>query len=98
MNSSKSISYREGINKRSCYGCRYHSKDRQCTMNLEIECSVDGNYKNWEPNLKICKKCVWSTNVSGKLFCLFIRGTCLRKDQIFYNAVLNSGKDDVDGI
>ena len=98
MSSNKSRSCREGTNKRSCYGCRHHTKDRQCMVNLEIECSIDGNFKNWEPNLDICRKCVWSTDLSGKLFCLFISGTCLKDDIVFKNAVLNSGKDVVDGI
>ena len=80
MNSNKSNSCREGIYKRSCKNCRYCTRNRHCSINLEIECSVDVNFKNWEPNLKICKKCVWSTNVSGKLFCLFIQGTCLRNE------------------
>lgn len=98
MNSNKSQSCREGFNKRSCYGCRYHTKDRQCTAHLEIACAIDGNFKNWEPNLNICKKCVWSTDLSGKLFCLFIGGTCMKDDQVFKNALLNSRKDDGRGI
>ena len=81
MNSNKSNSCREGINKRSCYGCRYHTKNRQCTLNLEIECAVNSSFKNWEPDLKICKKCVWCTDLSGKLFCLLIKGTCILKDE-----------------
>lgn len=98
MNSNKSYCFREDMNKRSCNGCRYYTKDRRCAKNYEIECSVDGNYDRWEPSYKTCKKCVWSTDVSGKLFCLFIRGTCLKNDQVFVNAVLNGRKGEASGV
>ena len=97
MNSNKLQSCREGINKKSCYGCRY-SRNRKCTINREIKCSVDGYYKDWEPSLNICRKCVWSTDVGGKLFCISANGTCLKKEQIIKNAMLNSRKDDRYGI
>lgn len=98
MNSNKLQSCREGIAKKSCYGCRYKSKNLNCTINREIECSVDGYYKYWEPNLKTCKKCMWSTNVGIKLFCISVQGTCLRKEQIRRNAMMNGRKDDRNGI
>ena len=78
MNSNKSRSYRENGYSRSCFGCRHH-KGQNCNINMEMECAVDGNYKFWEPNIKTCKKCVWSTDVGGKLFCLFAQGTCMKK-------------------
>ena len=81
MNSNKSNSCREGIYKRSCNDCRYHTRNRHCSINLENECSVDGNYKNWEPDLKTCKKCVWCNDTGGKLFCLLIQDTCMLKDE-----------------
>jgi len=82
MNSNKSRSYRGGKNKRSCNGCRYQTHDRECGINIEMKCAVDGNFEYWEPSFETCKKCVWSTDVSGKLFCIFTQGTCMRYDPI----------------
>ena len=79
MNSNKSQFCLADSNRRSCNGCIFHKGGQQCKLNLEIECSVDGNYKNWTPNPKMCKKCVWSTDVGGKMFCLFIQGTCAKQ-------------------
>ena len=79
MNSNKSQSCRADLNERSCNGCRYHKGNQRCKIKLEMKCAMDGNYKNWEPNPNTCKKCVWSTDVGGKLFCLFAQGTCMKK-------------------
>ena len=87
MNSNKSRSCRGNGNSRSCYGCRHNNKGtNSCKINMEIECAIDGNYKFWEANIKTCKKCVWSTDVGGKLFCLFAEGTCMYKDPVFRNS------------
>ena len=83
MNSNKSRSCRGNGNSRSCYGCRHNKGNNNCNINSEIECKVDGNYKLWEPNIKTCKKCVWSTDVGGKLFCLFAEGSCMYNDPVF---------------
>ena len=98
MSSNKLQSCREAIDKKTCYGCRYSNHNGKCTINRKTECSVDGHYMYWEPNLKTCKKCVWSSNVGIKLFCVSVQGTCLRKEQIMRNAILNSRKDDRNGI
>lgn len=87
MNSNKSRFCRGNGNSRSCYGCRHNNKGtNSCKINMEIECAIDGNYKFWEANIKTCKKCVWSTDVGGKLFCLFTNGTCMYNDPVFRNA------------
>ena len=85
MNSNKSRSCRGNGNSRSCYGCRHNNGTNNCKINLEIECTIDGNYKFWEANIRTCKKCVWSTDVGGKLFCLFTNGTCMYNDPVFRN-------------
>ena len=87
MNSNKSASFRGNGYSRSCYGCRHNKGKNNCNIGLEIKCAVDGNYKFWEANYKTCKKCVWSTDVGGKLFCLFTEGTCMYNDPVFRNTM-----------
>ena len=45
-------------------------------------------------NPEICIKCCWCTYTGGKIFCPFIEGTCLRRNQVFLNAVLNDGRNE----
>ena len=92
MNSNKSRSLRANCCSRSCNGCRHHRENSICNIDLEMECAIDGNYKFWEPNIKTCKKCVWSTDVGGKLFCLFTEGTCMYNDPVFRNTMKKGKK------